>query len=266
MRTAALAVAAVPFVYPLLFMVFTAIKTQQDYVHNRLGPPRAITFENLRFAWSNGRLGHAMINSFIAVGLSDVLLVLISAAGAFWFLRHRGRISRALFAVVVGAWVLPFVIFAIPLYIFLSNLRLTNNLGVLGVVYAATNVPFGIYLLLSHYEHAIPPETREAATVDGASTFQEFRHVVFPLSRPALATLAALGFVWAWGDLLIAVLLLQDPGHYTLTVAASTLVSRQDAAVQPTAAAAVIAILPLLVVFVFAQRAITRGFTAGVGK
>jgi ABC-type glycerol-3-phosphate transport system permease component len=106
----------------------------------------------------------------------------------------------------------------------------------------------------------------EAASADGATTLQQFTMVVLPLARPALGTVAALGFVWAWGDLFVALILLQDPSKYTQTVAAAGLATVFNANVQETAAAALLSMLPLVIIFSLAQRAIVRGFTAGVGK
>jgi ABC-type glycerol-3-phosphate transport system permease component len=158
------------------------------------------------------------------------------------------------------------VIWIVPLFLLMTRLGLTDNLVVLGVVYGALIAPFGLYLMHTHYKDGIPFEVREAAAVDGASTWQQLLHILLPLSKPALAALGALSFVWSWGDLLLAVVMLQDSSRWTLTVAASTLVSRFDAAIQQQAAAALVSIAPLLIVFLGAQRAIARGLTAGIGK
>ena len=148
----------------------------------------------------------------------------------------------------------------------LSDAELTDNLLVLGVVYGAVNVPFGLYLLYAYFRDAIPSEILQAAEVDGASPWQTFHRIVLPLSKPALATLAALSFVWTWGDLVMSLILIQSSDNFTLTVAASTLSGRFDSQPQANAAAAMIALLPILIVFLFAQRAIRSGLTAGFGK
>ena len=106
----------------------------------------------------------------------------------------------------------------------------------------------------------------EAAQVDGASLMRQFTAIIVPLSLPAVATVASLSFVFMWGDLFIAVVLLQDPGKFTLVASASTLVTRLNPAIQEVAAATIISLLPQLAVFLLAQRALVRGFTAGFGK
>jgi ABC-type glycerol-3-phosphate transport system permease component len=164
----------------------------------------------------------------------------------------------------------PFVIYVIPLFVLFSQLGLTDNLVILGIAIAAVNVPFGIFLAVAYLRSGLPRDVVEAARVDGATTWQEFSAIVLPLMRPALGTLAALGFIWAWGDLLMSVIFIQSADNYTMTVATST-ISRNSpqhgaSAVQVLAAAGLIAIVPLALVFLLFQRAISRGLVAGVGR
>lgn len=265
-RTAIAVCLTVPFVLPFLFLVSTAFRTREDYIGSRVGLPHTLTIEHLRYAWTSARMGRAMVNSLLTTSIAVVVLVTVSLAAAYWFLRHRGPISRLLLIAIASLWVVPYVIYLLPLFITLSDLGLTDNLFILGFLYAATNLPFGIFFMYVYLQRGVPAEVREAAEVDGASSLREFRSIIVPLATPAIGTLGALAFVWAWGDLLLALVTLQSDDKYTITVAATTLATRTDAGVQEVAAAAFLAILPLLVVFLAAQRAIARGFVAGVGK
>jgi ABC-type glycerol-3-phosphate transport system permease component len=261
-----LLVACVPFVYPFAFMAFTAVRPSDDYLESRLGLPTSLTWEHVNFALDNAQLGRGLINSLIAVGTGVAIVVVVSALAAFWFLRHSGRLANVLLGGILSLWIIPYVIYIIPLFVMLSDAELTDNLLVLGVVYGAVNVPFGLYLLYAYFRDAIPSEILQAAEVDGASPWQTFYRIVLPLSKPALATLAALSFVWTWGDLVMSLILIQSSENFTLTVAASTLSGRFDSQPQANAAAAMIALLPILIVFLMAQRAIRSGLTAGFGK
>lgn len=265
-RMATLVLLAVPFLYPFFFLASTALRTERDYLSDPLGIPQALTSDNLKYAWDGANIDKALVASSISVGLSVVILVIASAAAAYWFLRHPGKVARITMLSLFAFWAVPFIVYAVPLYVLLAEYKLLNNLVVLAFIYAAMNVPFGVYLLHSYYQRGIPSDVLEAAAVDGASTLRTFLSVVLPLGRPAMSTLAALGFVWCWGDLLAAAFVMQDPEKYTLTLAASTLVTRNDASVQPSAAAALISLAPVLIVFLFAQRGISRGFSAGTGK
>lgn len=265
-RTLFVAFLAVPFLYPFVYMGFTALRTRADYLSDPIGIPRAFSLAELTSAWNSAGLGTAMLNSLLTVAVGTVVLCITCSMAAFWFMRHQGRWARVLFGGLGGLWLVPFVVYLVPFFVLMSQLKLTNSLVVLGLVYAAINAPFGLWLLGSFNRQAIPPEVLEAAEVDGASLWQLYLRVVIPMSRPALATLAAIGAISMWGDLLFAVVLIQDPTKYTLIPAAANLAGQFDAGVQQSAAAALVSVVPMFVVFLVAQRAIVRGFTAGYGK
>jgi raffinose/stachyose/melibiose transport system permease protein/N-acetylglucosamine transport system permease protein len=160
---------------------------------------------------------------------------------------------------------IPPPVFIIPLFVELSDWGVTDNLFMLGVVYAAWNAPFGIYLMYAFFD-TLPAEVLEAAQVDGANALQVLLRVLMPLSKPALATLAVLTFIWSWSDLLISVVLVQDPSRRLLTPATALLSDQFSTNVPKNTAGVLIAILPLLAVFLLGQRSLVRGILAGVGK
>ena len=259
---------AATYVYPFLFMIAVALKPQSEYNHNPIGWPSSLTLSNLRSAWTSAtpNLGLALLNSLVAVSIGTVLCCVITSLAAFWFLRNKSKVSRFLLAAFGSLWILPQVVWLIPFFIILSNLNLTDNLVVLGIVYGSVLAPGFIWLLWVYFLQGIPDDVLQAAEVDGASMLQQFLRIVLPLSLPALGTVAALCFVFAWGDLLLAVVLLQTPSNFTATVAAASLVGRFGTGVQQSAAAAVITIAPSLIVFLIAQKAIIRGITGGFSR
>jgi ABC-type glycerol-3-phosphate transport system permease component len=198
-----------------------------------------------------------------------VCCCLVSALAAYWFYRHEGPFAKALLGLIMIGWLIPFAIYLVPFYIQFAKLHLTNNLIALGIAYAAIHTPFGTYFVLSYFRQAIQKEILEAAAVDGASNLKQFVRIVVPLARPALGTLAALAFVWMWGEIIVAVVLLNDPSKYTIVLSANALVGQTLVAggsantVQIVAAATLISLLPMMSVIYVAQRAIVRGFGAG---
>lgn len=264
-KTALLVLLTVPFLYPFAFLLGTAFKPLPDFNRDEVGFPSRLTWANLTTAWNEANLGPANWHSCIAVGVGVAVTVIISAAGAFWFMRHTGRIATLLRVAIIGTLALPAPVFVIPLFVLLSDQGLTDNLVVLGFVYAGTTAGFGLYLMHAYFK-SIPAEILEAAQVDGASLLAQFWRVILPLSKPAIATLAALTFVWSWGDLLLAVVLVQDPGQRTLTVSAALLADQYSTDIPKEAAGVVVAIIPMLVVFLIGQRYLVRGIAAGVGK
>lgn len=164
---------------------------------------------------------------------------------------------------MILGYAFPAVIWLIPLFVLLARRGWTNNLYILGIIYGVSNVPFGLYLIYAFYRQTLRSEIMEAAAIDGATVLQQFRSIAIPLAKPAVTALAALVFVWSFGDLLFAVTLIQDPSKWTIPIAAATLVSRQNITAQAQAAAAFVALLPSLVVVLVAQRALVRGFGGG---
>lgn len=265
-RTSILVVATLPFLYPFVFLVGTALSTNLHFTLDPSGFPSHPTTTNFSSAWTLAGLGPALLHSLVAVGVGVVVTVLVSAAGAFYFLLHRGKLAALLRVALIGTMALPPPVFIIPLYVLLNGWNLTNNLLILGCVYAAWNGSFGLYLMHSYYQRGIPDDVLEASQIDGASRWEQFRHIVLPLSRSAASTLAVLTFVWSWSDLLLAIVLIQDPGRRTLIPATTLLTTRYNTNIPINAAAVVIALVPMLIVFLGAQRFLQRGVLAGLGK
>lgn len=266
LRTVIVAALAITYVYPFAFMIATAFKPREQYSRDPVGWPTSLTSENLERAWNGANLGRALINSTIAVSIGVFVCCAVVSLAAFWFVRHRSRISGLLLGAFGGLWILPQVVWVIPFFIILSKLDLTNNLVVLGIVYGTVFAPAFIWLLWAYFLQGLPAGLLEAAEIDGASLFQQYLRIALPLSVPALAAVAALTFVFAWGDLLLAIVLLQDPEKFTVVPSAATLVSQYDVTVPETTAAALITVLPGVVILLFAQKAIVRGITGGFSK
>jgi len=264
-RTLLAIVIAIPFVYPFLFLVGTALKQKDDFYDAPAGLPSRITFDNLASAWQDAALGPAMLRSAVAVTVAVVVTVTISVAGAFWFTRHQGRFARGLRWAVIGTMAVPVPVFIIPLFLQFNDWDMTNSLVAVGFVFAAWNASFGLYLT-DAYLRGLPADVVEAADIDGATPLQQLRYVIIPLSKPVLATLAVLTFVWSWSDLLISVVLVQDPAKRLLIPSTALLNDKFSSDVPRNAAGVLIALLPILLVFLAGQRALVRGIMAGVGK
>lgn len=263
LRTSIAALLAVPFLVPFAFLITVAFRTEEDYRASPIGLPTNITFDHLTDAWQRAELGHALVNSFAVSVTGVVVAVLLSLSAAFWFFVFRSKWSdRARWALILG-YAFPAVIWLIPLFVILARSGWTNSLLVLGVIYGVSNVPFGLFMIYAFYRQTLKSEIMDAAAVDGASILQQFARIAMPLARPAAVALAALVFVWSFGDLLFAVTLLQDPDKWTIPIAAATLVSSQRITAQAQAAAALVALVPSLVVVLVAQRALVRGFGGG---
>lgn len=266
-RTLTAVVLAVPCIYPLVYLVSVSVASAEDYQVNRNGIPRQLDLQRIGDVWVRIEFGQAVLNSLQAVGVGVLVMLLVSSLGAYWFHVHRTLVAQVLFQVAVVGMTVPVVAMIIPLFVLFSQAGLLNELWALGLVYGAINTPFGLFFLTAYYRSSLPNELLEAARMDGAGRLREYWSIVLPLSRPALGALAALGFVWTWGDLLMSLVLVQTPALRTVTVAVSALATgRFNDDAQLAATGALLALLPLIVIFLFAQRTLQRGVLAGIGK
>jgi ABC-type glycerol-3-phosphate transport system permease component len=265
-RTAIGFAICVPFICPFYFLVVTAFKSNNDYLHNQIGFPHHWVWAQFVSAWQTAGLGRALVNSAIAAGVGAIVLVVLAAPAADWCARTRSKRKAVFLGFVACVWMFPTIIWIIPLFVLLSHTGLTNSLLVLGVVYGVSNSPLCVFFLYSHLADAVDKEIREAAAVDGARNLQVFLRISLPMSLPILATVAILAVVWAWGDVLIAVILLQSNSNWTVTIASTNFASHFYGALQQEAAAAIISMLPLIVIFAVGQKAIVKGLTVGSGK
>ncbi|MBI2298998.1 MAG: carbohydrate ABC transporter permease [Armatimonadetes bacterium] len=261
----ALAGISVTTIYPLLFMLSTALKGRREYLFNRYGLPHQPTFDNFSTVWTAGKFGHYVGNSVLVVAGGVVLswVVCSLAAYALSHLRFRGR--RAMFLVILGSMMIAPQVIIIPLYAMLIRLGLLNHHFGLVLVYATFATPFGTYLLTSYFR-SIPGELVEAAQVDGASHLQILRRVILPIGRPALLTLGIFNALWMWNELLFALLILQDDRVRTLMVGVANLRGQYTTNIPLLSAGLFVAALPVLLVFLVFQAQLTKGMTMGAVK
>lgn len=266
-RTAIMAAISLAFILPLLFLVATAIRTRQDYIMSPGGLPKSFTLDNIIAAWTQASLGQALVVSLIVAVIACLVCASTALAGAFWFRIHHGRVARGLNVLLIAGYAIPMVAWLIPVFVMLASARLVNNIIVAGIIAGIATLPFAIYLIHTFFRQALTSELLEAAALDGARVLKIFWYIAVPMSRPALASVVALVFVWTFGDLLMAATLLQgNPQVYTLTLAATTLSTREEVNLQGQAAAALVSLIPVLLVFMVAQKSLASGFGAGSGK
>ncbi|MFI5908439.1 carbohydrate ABC transporter permease [Dactylosporangium sp. NPDC051541] len=207
---------------------------------------------------------NALLNSLVvatAVGVGQALLCAL-AGFAFAKLSFRGR--DTLLLIVVLTMTVPTQLAVVPQYLIISELGWVDSLSALivpGLVSA-----FGIFWMRQHIAHTIDDELMQAARVDGATTWQIFWRVAFPLVRPAAFVLGLFGFVNAWNDFLWPFIVLKSPEHYTIQIAIKALQSSRDIDLGLAMSGSFLATVPLLVLFVFVGRRLVSGIMEGAFK
>ncbi len=250
---------------PLTFMLLTSLKSPQDYARHPLGLPTSPTLSNYVTALIDVPTVRWAVNSLLVTVASVLVSTVIAALAAYAiaFGRFRGR--SLMLNSAIGFIMVPPVVLLLPMFVVMVNLRLVNTLGSVVLFYSCLLVPFAIFFLVNFFR-SVPRELVEASVVDGAGPLRTLWSVVLPLSRPALATIAVVNAVWAWNELLVALVFLQDESQRTL-MAGLTLLQGRYVTNQPLVlAVAVLSILPVAVFYLLTQRSFVRGLTAGMGK
>jgi raffinose/stachyose/melibiose transport system permease protein len=264
-RQAVLVAMAIVSLYPLWFLVQTALKTNEDYTLSPTGLPLHPTLGNLHDVLFDLPVPRWALNS-VLVTIAAVLIttaIAMLAAYAIVFSRMRGRefLLRANLALMV----IPPVALLLPMFVFMVDIGLINTLPSVIVFYSGLMLPFSVFFFVNFFKQ-FPGELIEAATVDGASPLDSLRRIVLPISAAATFTLVIVNAIWVWNELLIALVFLQDENQRTL-MAGLTLFQGRYATNQPLVlAGALISILPVILVYLAGQRFFVRGMTAGIGK
>jgi multiple sugar transport system permease protein len=259
LRYTALILLTLLFVSPLIFMLVTSFKSPGEAVQT---PPTwwpdpftTQAYERILDAPGTPVL-RWFFNSMFAATANAALVVVTSASAAYALARLEFRGKRIVFAVIVSTLFVPPVILVVPNYEIVGRLYWLDTLTAIIVPTAAG--AFGVFFLRQFFL-SLPRELEESAFLDGANRWQVFTRVVLPLSKPALATLALLSFLTNWNDFLWPVYVLFSPENQTLQAGLSTLQSANSVRYDLLMAGAVVASVPVLVLYAFAQRFVIEG-------
>lgn len=253
--------------YPLLFMVFAAFKTPQEFTFNFWLPPRpeGFTFDNLREVWLRYKFYIFFRNSLVVSAGASVATLVLSLLAGYAFARLRFPLSEALFVVIIGILFLPVFIYIIPLFVQMRRLHLTNSLTSLLVVYTFFGLPSRIFIARGYFE-TLPGELAESGLIDGASHFAVFRHIMLPLAKPIVSAILILTFIGNWGEYLWAIVSNTRDVVKTIPAALTYFTTMSNVFWWYQMAALFIAIFPVMLVYIVLNRMFIRGMTEGALK
>lgn len=246
---------------PLLVLLSASFRPASHLFSPGLLPPE-ITLEAYRTALLDYPLGRYFLNSFLAAG-ATTLFVLLTSLPAGYALARLPFWGQSLFLGLVVAFLLvPGEITFLPLYLLVDRLGWLDTYWALVVPFAAS--PLGIFLLRQHLK-TLPQDYFDAARIDGAGHLAILRHLALPLSAPVLSALAALTFIGSWNMYLWPLVVVQSKEMMTVQLGINFILNEQDAVARwnVVAAASVLTLIPSLLVFLLAQRALVRGVTLG---
>lgn len=250
-------------IVPFLIVVFNAFKTQPEAINMELSLPNEWHFENFAKVWEDGDILHALKNSLILSVSSVAVTVVCSSMCAYVISRNRTRFNR-----------LIYVFFAMGLMVPVSNVTIVKVLRVMGLyntlpgtilVFIALIMPLSVFLYYG-FISGIPRELDEAAIVDGAGAVRIFVQVIFPLLKPATVTVIMINFLNVWNDFQIPLYTLPDPDKAVIVQKVYNFFGTYTASWNLVSVTIIYAILPILIVYLFGQKYIISGMTAGSVK
>ncbi len=260
---AILSLGLVVVLLPFLWIVSTAFKAQVDAMAI---PPKITftpTFENLGFL-TEGFLQYEINSIIVTTGATFVALVLGVPAGYALASTGTRRTARALGLWMLATYIVPGIVFIVPLFLIFNQLGLVNTYLGLILGYQTGLIPFAIWMSRSYFLE-VPPELEDAARVDGCSRFQAFRKVILPVTITGISTVGLLVAIFAWGEY-FGTLILGGSDTYTVTIGIYNYVGSFGSDLGKLAMASLIVVIPILLATVVAQRGLLRGVTGGAVK
>lgn len=260
-----LVVATLVALMPSLFMILTSLKSQDEYIFNKVGFPQHIVLEHFHNVLFESDFLGWMVNSIILAFGAVILSTVVSCLGAYAIARMQFRGRSLLFSISTSLMAIPPVVMIVPLFVLYTQLSLISTFQGAIVIYAGLITPFSVYLLTSFFR-SLPKELFEAARIDGAGDLLILLKIVIPLSLPALLTLVVVNALYVWNDLLIAIIFLQDDSKRTLMAGISVFQGRYNDQIPLTMAGMVFASAPMIILYLAFQKHYIQGLMAGSVK
>jgi raffinose/stachyose/melibiose transport system permease protein len=259
-------VLAVFFCIPFYLLFSIALKPDAEVFSSPLSFPTHPDFGNFSTAWKGqggGNLSQGLVNSAIITASTVVILIAIGSICAYTLARRPGRLSGILYFLFVLGIIIPFQLGIVPLYVIFRKMGLVGSYLGMIILWTGVALPITVFLYTG-FIRALPRDYEEAAQVDGAGVLRTYFRVVFPLLWPVTGTVAILTGLFIWNDFFVSLIFLSGTNRVTLPVAIYSFVGEFFTQFNLVFAAVVIALLPIMIFFVFVQRQLVRGFTSGV--
>ena len=258
------------FIMPFILVIINVFKTKADIVSDPLAliGSHGFTLQNFPEAMAKMNFWNVFKNSLIITIISTVLTIFVSAMASFVIVRNgKWKFCSGLFALMVASMVIPFQVLMVPLVsVYGGIFGVLNHRLTLILMHTGFSVSMATFMFHGAIHTNIPLELEEAALIDGCSRWQTFWKVVFPLLKPTIATVAIIDAMAFWNDYLLPSLVLTDKALYTIPIATQAFYGTYSTDIGLVMAALLLAMLPILILYLFLQKYIVAGVTSGAVK
>lgn len=253
------------FATPMLFTLVSSVKTKVDIFAKPFALPAKFQWGNYVEAWVNANMSKYFLNSFIHAGSTVVILVIVSSMAAFTLSRFEFKYNKYLLIFFMLGMMVPVHTVLVPVSYIIGLFHLKNNIVALIMLYVAFSLPFSI-LVVTNFMKGVNKSLEEAALIDGATYFQIYRHIMLPMTVPALSTISIFNFLGAWNNILFPLLFINDKELKPISVGLLNFNGERGSDYGPLMAAIVITIVIPLVMYLLFQEKVEGGLAAGAVK
>jgi len=252
--------------FPMAFLLFNSFKTEEGIIASPMGIPREVTFVNYQEIFTESTFLTNFKNSSIVAMATVLLSIIVSTPAGYALSRFRFR-GRTMFSMwLLATQSFPGIIMVLGLFTVLKTYHLLNTIPGLVIMYTSFSMPFSIWLLKGYFDK-IPVALEEAARIDGCGRVQSLMKIVLPLSVPGLLAVSTFSLLLSWNEFFFALVIMRDNAHYTLPVfLARFMGSGGVVRWGPLSAAALLACIPVLMLFSLGQKYLVSGLTGGAIK
>ncbi|NLM75744.1 MAG: carbohydrate ABC transporter permease [Clostridiaceae bacterium] len=252
-------------VYTLFWVVNNSFKDKTVILTDSFSLAVKPILDNYETAFNKLNIGRAYLNSFIISGSTVVLVMVFSGLTAYAMTRYTFRLKNTLYLMFAGSLLFPAFSTIVPIFRMVLQLNLVSHpLGVI-IPQTASNLSFAIIVLMGFMSN-LPLELEEAAFMEGCNVFDIFFRIILPISKPAFATVAIFTFLWSYNDLFMQMVILRKRETYPICTLLNEISSQFGTDFGLMASAVTIVVLPVLIVYLFLQKNIVKGLTAGAIK
>jgi len=245
------------FVLPIIWIFISSLKTSNEiFSWPPTILPNNVTFSNYITAFNKGNFVTYFKNSIFVAVAATALTLLINSMAGYALAKFDFKGNKLIFFLFIATLMIPLQVIMVPIFIVLRNLGLYNSLW--GIIIPPAATPTGVFLV-RQYMTTIPDEVLESARIDGASEWRIFSMIILPLSKPVLTALTIFSFMWRWNDFLWPFVVLSNESKYTIQVAIANFVGQFSVDWNSLLAMNIVAMIPVLLVFLFFQRYFVKG-------
>jgi len=260
-----LAIWSVTTIYPFIWVIINSFKSSNEVVRNSFSLPEAFNWENFTNAFSNQNILRSYKNSLIISGSVTIVVMILATMIAFALTRYQFRLKTALLALLSASLMIPVFSTIIPVYKMISQLGWISTYQAVILPQIAGNISFASIVMMG-FLRGLPLEMEEAAYMEGAGVTKVFTRIIVPLCRPSLATVAIFCFLWSYNDLFTQKILISRERMFPISNLLEHISSKYGTDYGLMAASVTLIVIPVLIVYIFLQKNIVKGLTAGAIK